>query len=269
MLKASSTVFLAFAPFSHFVYAASLRCSVIKQCVLERTHRQREKHKHPRERWCERQILWHPALSIYDSSINKWRPPPSRWKWAQRGQMPLSSGQSHDYVIQHNNYHIEVRKHYHPLRNITTGTVESAHWMMAWQLPYSVFWHRGFLFWLCNQHAYFGGEWAELNHSAFWELSVWLACLFFRAVRQDPACTKYPEHGTHRGAGKSRFLCLLLQMRVWGHLSECQLGGQIDSDSVSDRILKYHPMSRLLECIILRLLWLIKGISGPSQAWEQ
>lgn len=89
MLKASSTVFLAFAPFSHFVYAASLRCSVIKQCVLERTHRQREEHKHPRERWCERQILWHPALSFYDSSINKWRPPPSPWKWAQRGQMPL------------------------------------------------------------------------------------------------------------------------------------------------------------------------------------
>lgn len=35
MLQASCTVFLAFAPFSHFVLTALLCCSVIKQCVLE------------------------------------------------------------------------------------------------------------------------------------------------------------------------------------------------------------------------------------------
>ena len=129
---------------------------------------------------------------------------------------------------------MEAQKHCHPeiISPRAECSVESAHWMIAWQLPYSGFWHPGFLLWLCNQHAYFGGEWAEQNHSAFWELSVWPACLFFRAVRQDPACTQISwAHGTHHGTGKSRFLCLLVQMRVWGHLSLGQLCGQIDSES--------------------------------------
>lgn len=78
MLKASSSLFLALAHFSHFVLTSSLCCSVIKQCVLE-GNGLRDKggtHKPQGKMVWEADTVTSYAC-IYDSSINKWRPPSS------------------------------------------------------------------------------------------------------------------------------------------------------------------------------------------------
>ena len=109
------------------------------------------------------------------------------------------------------------RKHYHHGQD----ALWSQHWIIASQLPYSVFWHPGFLFWLCNQHAYFR-RWVSWAGAQCILGALCLTCMFVfhRAARQDPACAQISwARGPHRGTGKSRFLsvdlCKCVSEGIW------------------------------------------------------
>lgn len=70
-------------------------------------------------------------------------------------------------------------------------------------------------------------------------------------VTRAAACTVHVEHAA--GLESQDFLRLLLQKRVHRHLGGRQLCGKYRLRA-SGCTLKYQPMSKPLECVILRLL---------------